>query len=232
MFALPPQLQPRVGPQVSGLACPDCCGVLEVEVQGHEARVNRDIVTIGASAGGIEAMIELLETLPASLPAAIAVVTHRPPMYESQLARILDRRSALKVAEPTDREPVQPGRVYLAPRDSHMTFGDGVLRLDRGPQQHRFRPAVDPLFTSAAEAYGSRVVGILLSGGGADGVRGLIAIKARGGLSLVQDPREARAPSMPASAIADDDVDAVLRFEQIGEALVVLTTGGALEPIA
>jgi two-component system chemotaxis response regulator CheB len=92
------------------------------------------------------------------------------------------------------------------------------------------RPAVDPLFLSAAESYGSRVVGVLLSGGGADGVRDLIAITAAGGLSIVQDPAEARNPSMPASAICDDDVDAVLRIEQIASALVALTMRGELEP--
>jgi two-component system chemotaxis response regulator CheB len=197
-----------------------------------KARTPRDIVTIGASAGGIEALIGLLEKLPATLPAAIAVVIHRPPMYQSQLARILDRRSALTVLEPADGDRVEPGNVYLAPRDHHLVFAENVIRLNRGPQQHRFRPAVDPLFMSAAEVYGPRVVGILLSGGGADGVRGLIAIKARGGLSLVQDPSEARNPTMPASAIADDDVDAVLRLEQIGDALLVLTTGGGIETAA
>jgi two-component system chemotaxis response regulator CheB len=198
----------------------------------NKARTPRDIVTIGASAGGIEALIGLLEKLPATLPAAIAVVIHRPPMYQSQLARILDRRSALTVLEPADGDRVEPGNVYLAPRDHHLVFAEDVIRLNRGPQQHRFRPAVDPLFMSAAEVYGPRVVGILLSGGGADGVRGLIAIKARGGLSLVQDPSEARNPTMPASAIADDDVDAVLRLEQIGDALLVLTTGGGIETAA
>jgi two-component system, chemotaxis family, protein-glutamate methylesterase/glutaminase len=195
----------------------------------NAARKPRDIVTIGASAGGIEALLALLEKLPATLPATIAAVIHRPPMYESQLARLLDRRSTLTVLEPTDSEPVEAGKVYLAPRDHHMVFAESVIRLHRGPQQHRFRPAVDPLFLSAAEVYGPRVVGILLSGGGADGVRGLIGIKARGGLSLVQDPREARNPTMPKSAIADDDVDAVLRLDQIGEALVLLTAGSAIE---
>ena len=179
-------------------------------------RVPRDVITIGASAGGIEALLRLFEKLPASLPAAIAVVVHRPPLFESQLAQIFDRRSALPVLEPEDRHPAEPGRVYLAPRDYHMVFEDGVIRLNRGPHQHRFRPAVDPLFLSAAEVYGRRVVGVLLSGGGADGVRGLIGIKARGGLSIVQDPSEARNPMMPTSAIAEDDVDAVLRARPDG----------------
>jgi two-component system chemotaxis response regulator CheB len=193
-------------------------------------RVLRDFVTIGGSAGGIEALMTLLEKLPASLQAAVAVVVHRPPLYESRLVTVLCRRSALPVLEPEDGQPAEPGRVYLGPRDRHMVFEDGVIRLNRGPQQHRFRPAVDPLFMSAAEVYGRRVIGVLLSGGGADGVRGLIAIKARGGISIVQDPREARTPTMPINAIADDDVDAVLRVEQMAGVLASLTIGGPLEP--
>lgn len=193
-------------------------------------RVTRDVIVIGASAGGIEALLGLFEKLPASLPAAVAVVVHRPPLFESALVRILGRRATLPVLEPEDQETVAPGRVYLGPRDHHMVFEDGVIRLNRGPQQHRFRPAVDPLFLSAAETYGRRVIGVLLSGGGADGVRGLIGIKARGGLSVVQDPREARNPTMPASAIAEDDVDAILRLDEMADALASLTTGALLEP--
>jgi two-component system chemotaxis response regulator CheB len=193
-------------------------------------RLPRDVIAIGGSAGGIEALLSLFEKLPASLPAVVAVVVHRPPLFESHLAKIFGRRAALPVLEPADRQPADRGRIYLAPRDHHMVFEDGVIRLSRGPQQHRFRPAVDPLFLSAAEVYGSRVVGVLLSGGGADGVRGLIAIKARCGLSIVQDPREARNPTMPASAIADDDVDAIMRLDQMGDALASLTTGGSHEP--
>jgi two-component system chemotaxis response regulator CheB len=190
----------------------------------------RDVIVIGASAGGIEALLGLFEKLPASLPAAIAVVVHRPPLFESQLVRILGRRATLPVLEPEDQQAVTPGRVYLAPRDHHMVFEDGVIRLNRGPQQHRFRPAVDPLVLSAAETYGRRVIGVLLSGGGADGVRGLIGIKARGGLSIVQDPREARNPTMPASAIAEDDVDAILRLDEMADALAALATGAPLAP--
>jgi two-component system chemotaxis response regulator CheB len=192
-------------------------------------RQPRDIVTIGASAGGIEALKVIFGKLPRDLPAAIAVVIHRPAYYATVLVRILDRLALLPVVEPADDTPVEHGRIYLAPRDHHMVFEGGRIRLDRGPHQHRTRPAVDPLFLSAAEAFGPRVVGVLLSGGGADGVRGLIGIKAAGGMSLVQDPEEARSPSMPASAIAEDDVDAVLRLDQIAAALTTLTAGGALE---
>jgi two-component system chemotaxis response regulator CheB len=198
-------------------------------VTGAE-HVPRDVIAIGGSAGAIEALLGLFEKLPASLPAAVLVVVHRPPLFESQLVSVLNRRSTLPVLEPRDGEPPEPGLIYLAPRDHHMRLEDGTIRLDRGPKQHRFRPAVDPLFISTAEAYGRRVIGVLLSGGGADGVRGLIAIKARGGLSIVQDPREALHPAMPAHAILEDDVDAILGLDQMADALAALTTGGSHEP--
>ncbi len=190
----------------------------------------RDVVVIGGSAGAIEALVALLGKLPPDLPAAIGVVVHRPAAYVSRLAEVLDRHSTLRVAEPEDGAPLERGRVYLAPRDHHMVLADGRIALDRGPQQHRFRPAVDPLFLSAARTHGPRVVGVLLSGGGADGVRGLVAIKAARGISLVQDPREARNPTMPVNAIAEDDVDAVLPLAEVADALAVLTTGGAFAP--
>jgi len=195
-------------------------------------RQARDIVTIGASAGGIEALIRLFDKLPADLAATIAVVIHRPAYYVSVLDQILGRHTALRVVEPSHGDPVKTGHVYLGPRDYHMLFENSHITLNRDPQQHRMRPAVDPLFLSAAVAYGPRVVGVLLSGGGSDGVRGLIAIKAAGGVSLVQDPREARNPSMPATAIAEDDVDAVLRLDQMATVLASLTAGGDIDRAA
>ncbi len=195
-----------------------------------QEHLRRDIVAIGASAGGIEALGALLSKLPAHLPASIAVVIHRPRTYEGLLARVLGRRTILDVLEPEDGDAVREGRVYLAPRDLHLTFGDtGHFRLSREPAQHRHRPAVDPLFLSAAEVFGARAVGVLLSGSGSDGVRGLRAIKSRGGLSIVQDPDEARFPGMPTSAIELDNVDAALRVEQIGDSLLRLVEGGPLE---
>jgi two-component system chemotaxis response regulator CheB len=195
-------------------------------------RQPRDIVTIGASAGGIEALLALFAKLPPDLAATLAVVVHRAPYYMSILDRILDRKSTLPVKEPADGDPVERSRIYLAPRDQHLTLDGDRFRLDRGPQQHRMRPAVDPLFLSAAKSYGARVVGMLLSGSGADGVRGLIAIKAAGGVSLVQDPAEARNPSMPATAIAEDDVDAILPIEGLSSALVSLAMGEGLGHVA
>lgn len=193
----------------------------------NAARVPRDIVVVGASAGGVEALMPLLETLPPELPAALGIVLHRSPFYETQLPAVLGRHAGIKVAEPADGEPLQPGKAYVAPRDQHLVVEEGRLRLNRGPREHRTRPAIDPLFRSAATAYGPRVVGVLLSGMGADGVSGLIAIKKAGGISLVQTPQEARFPVMPLNAIARDDVDAILSVDDIAAALLVLAAGGA-----
>ena len=187
--------------------------------------VRRDIIVVGASAGGVETLISLLSGLPADLPAAVGIVLHRSPFFETRLAQVLGRRSALSVIEPGDGDPFAPTCVYVAPRDLHMVLDAGKIVLQRGPKEHRTRPAIDPLFRSAARLYGDRVVGVLLSGRGADGVSGLINIKAAGGMSLVQDPEEAAHPTMPATAIVKDDVDAVLPVAELSAALVKLAYG-------
>jgi two-component system chemotaxis response regulator CheB len=180
---------------------------------------------MGASAGGIEALLALLDELPADVPAALAVAIHRSPHFEGKLSAVLGRGARIEVREPTGPEPLRHGVLYVAPRDHHMVLEGERVTLHRGPKQHWMRPAVDPLFTSAAEAAGPRVVGVLLSGGGSDGVRGLVRIKRAGGLSVVQDPREARQPAMPIRAIADDDVDAVLGARRLGRAIVAVAHG-------
>jgi two-component system, chemotaxis family, protein-glutamate methylesterase/glutaminase len=192
-------------------------------------RIKRDIIVIGASAGGVQPLKDLLERLPPNLPATVALVLHRSPYYETQLPLVLGRHAMLSVLEPTDRDPVLSGAVYVAPRDQHMIFEDGLVRLNRGAREHHTRPAIDPLFRSAAERYGSRVVGVLLSGMGSDGVSGLIAIKKSGGVSLVQHPGEARFQKMPCTAIAEDDVDAMLTVDELVVALVALARGEAVE---
>jgi two-component system chemotaxis response regulator CheB len=192
-------------------------------------QLSRDVIVIGASAGGVEAVRSLLAVLPAELPAGVAIVIHRSPVFESRLPYVLGRRAHLPVREPEDGEPFRHGQVYAAPRDQHMLFEDGVFRLTRGPKEHRTRPAIDPLFRTAAESFGNRVVGVVLSGLGGDGVSGLISIATRGGLSIVQDPSEAMYPTMPKSAIADDDVDAVLFLDDIGKALSALATGETID---
>ena len=192
-------------------------------------RVKRDVMVIGASAGGVEPLKRLLELLPPNLSAMVAVVLHRSPYHETRLPFVLGRHALVSVLEPADRDPVLSGAVYVAPRDQHMVFQDGMVRLNRSAREHHTRPAIDPLFRSAAENYGGRVVGVLLSGMGSDGVSGLIAIKKRGGLSLVQHPGEARFETMPCAAIAEDDVDAMLTVEELAVALPALARGEAIE---
>ena len=192
-------------------------------------RARRDVVVIGASAGGVTALRELFAKLPADLDAAIAVVLHRSPMAETPLARILAWRSAVPALEALDAMPFQRGNIYVAPRDQHLRIEGGILRLSRGPKEHHTRPAIDPLFRSAATSSGKRVVGVLLSGTGDDGVSGLIAISAAGGVSLVQDPSEAPYPQMPRSAITKDRVQGALPVAEIADVLTQLARGDAVE---
>jgi two-component system, chemotaxis family, protein-glutamate methylesterase/glutaminase len=194
----------------------------------NEARIARDLIVIGASAGGVPVITTLLQRLPHDLRAAVAIVLHRSPFHETRLPLVLGRHSDLRVTEPLDGDPLERGTVYIAPRDQHMLVDRGVIRLDRGPKQHRTRPAVDPLFRSASAIYGPRVVGVILSGMGSDGVSGLIAIKANGGISLVQSPAEAQFPVMPNHALKEDHVDGSLPVMRIADVLAVLAEGGAV----
>ena len=191
----------------------------------NAGRLVRDVFCIGTSAGGLHALSGILTRLPAELPAVVAIVMHRSATFESQLVTLLNRRAPLPVMEPADGDPIVDGRIYVAPRDVHMTVDGTRWQLVRGPKVHWTRPAVDPLFVSAAERFGPRCVGILLSGGGADGVAGLIAMKKHGGLSIAQDPTEAQDPSMPIRAIHEDDTDAILKTEDIASAMAALAAG-------
>jgi two-component system chemotaxis response regulator CheB len=138
-------------------------------------RVCRGVIAIGASAGGVQVLGDLLAVLPADLPAVVGIVLHGNRFHEGRLTAVLGRRAALKVVEPGHAEALGPGAAYLAPRDQHLTFVDGAAGLDRGPREHGTRPAIDPLFRSAAAGFGRRVVGVLLTGYGGDGVTGLVA---------------------------------------------------------
>ena len=173
--------------------------------------------------------MRLFSELPVDLAAAIGVVLHRSPVHETRLAMVLGRRAALPVYEAGDGDPLKPAAIWLAPRDQHLLVEDGRLRLSRGPREHHTRPAIDPLFVSAAQSYGSRVVGVVLSGTGDDGVRGLIAIKAHGGLSLVQDPAEALHAGMPRNALAGDQVNAILSLDDLASTLGALALGEAVD---
>ena len=195
----------------------------------NSERVRCDVVVIGASAGGVTALRELFGKLPSDLEAAIAVVLHRSPVAETPLAPVLGWRSSLPVMEAVDAMPFQRGNIYVAPRDQHLRIDGATLRLSRGPKEHHTRPAIDPLFRSAATSMGTRVVGVLLSGTGDDGVSGLISITAAGGVTLVQDPSEAAYPQMPRSAILKDRVQGALAVADIADVLMQLARGDVVE---
>jgi two-component system chemotaxis response regulator CheB len=184
----------------------------------------KDIVVVGASAGGMEALRTLAGHLPGDLAASLFVVWHMAPDGASVLPRMMGEAGPLPAAHPRDREPIVPGRIYVAPRDHHMLLEAGHIRVTRGPKENRFRPAIDPLFRSAAYAYGPRVTGIVLTGGLDDGTSGLWTIKLRGGTAIVQDPEEALLPSMPLNALRNVEVDHKARLADIGGLLAAITT--------
>lgn len=167
----------------------------------------RDIIVVGASAGGMEALRTLVAGLPPDLPAALFVVWHMPAYGLGVLPDVLARAGPLSATHARDGEPIEPGRIYVAPLDRHLVLEPGRIRLTRGPKENQFRPAIDPLFRSAAAAYGSRVIGVVLTGLLDDGTAGLWAIKDRGGLAVVQEPDDALFPSMPLSALEHVAVD-------------------------
>jgi two-component system, chemotaxis family, protein-glutamate methylesterase/glutaminase len=178
------------------------------------------VVVVGASVGGVHALGRLMETLPADFPAPILVVQH-VGNFPSILPELLARRGKLPVAHGTDGERITDGHVYVAPPDEHMVLEGRRVRLNRGPKEHHSRPAIDPLFVSAALAFGPGAIGVILTGMLDDGTAGLQAIKARGGTAIVQDPREAEAPSMPLSALRHVEVDRRARLDEMADALLV-----------
>jgi two-component system chemotaxis response regulator CheB len=179
----------------------------------------RDIVVIGASAGGVEAVAALAGALPKDLAAAVFVVVHFPAHATSVLPRIISRRGGLRAEHAVDGAPIVPGCVYVAPPDRHLLVERGHMRLVRGPRENNARPAVDPLFRSAARAYGARVIGVVLTGNLDDGTAGLMSIRSAGGLTVVQNPDDAMYPGMPTSAIANVAVEHVLPLPEIAALL-------------
>jgi two-component system chemotaxis response regulator CheB len=185
--------------------------------------VRRDLVVIGASAGGIEALQRLAADLPADLPAAVLVVIHMHAHGPNLLPAIVQNHSRLSVKSAEDDEPIRSGRIYLCVPGYHLLIEQGRIRLTRGPRENMARPSVDTLFRSAAYYGGRRVIGIVLTGNLDDGTAGLWAIKDRGGIAMVQSPEEAEFPSMPRSAIRQVKVDQILSLSQMGKRIVELT---------
>ena len=187
----------------------------------------RDIIVVGASAGGVEALIQLCKGLPADLPAAVFIILHTHASSPGLLPKILQRHTSLTVLFGKDGAPFEKGHIYIAPPNRHLLLSDGKTELSSGPQVNLLRPSVDMLFQSAASAYGERVVGVVLSGTRSDGTAGLIAIKNKDGVAIVQDPQEALFSGMPKSALQNIQVDYVLKVEDIAVKLDELVRGSA-----
>ena len=180
------------------------------------------VIVLGMSAGGLQQLTQLVQKLPATIPAALFVVQHLPTQWKSYLADIVSRAGDLPALHPADGQSIEPGTIYIAPPDTHMVVARQHIHLLRGPKENGFRPAIDTLFRTAAQSYGPRVIGSILTGLLDDGVAGLLAVKRYGGVAIVQDPQEAPFPDMPQSALRYVQVDYTLSIDAMARCLVRL----------
>ncbi|HTU85703.1 MAG TPA: chemotaxis protein CheB [Solirubrobacteraceae bacterium] len=198
---------------------------MSVDRSAESSDGRRDLVVIGASAGGVEVLTRVARDLPADLRAAVCIVLHISPGSPSMLAHILGRAGTLPCRAARDGERLREGLILVAPPDHHLVIEDGHVRLTVGPRENGHRPAIDVLFRSAAEALDSRVIGVILSGTRDDGSAGLAVIKASGGATIVQDPEEALYGGMPTSAIANVAVDAIVKSDLVASTIVSMVKG-------
>jgi len=190
-----------------------------------------DAIVIGTSAGGVEALSVLLPSLPEGLRAAVLVVLHLPRERPSLLVEIFTPKCRLPVREAEDKEPIEPGVVYFAPPDYHLLVDNGPrVALSADEPVNFSRPSIDVLFESAADIYGARLIGIILTGASHDGALGLEAVRCAGGVTIVQEPESAQAPTMAESALKRGPVDHVLSLEQIAGWLRALDPQASREP--
>lgn len=179
------------------------------------------IIVIGASTGGVEALLMLVAALPADLPVPVFIVLH-VGSHKSELPWLLERQGGLPARHPADGDPIEAGHIYVAPPDHHMVIERGRISLTKGPRENWARPAIDPLFRSAANVYGPAVIGVILTGALNDGTAGLYQVQQGGGTTIVQDPVDAINPSMPESALAHVAVDHCLPMVEIAPLLIRL----------
>ncbi len=195
----------------------------------NKERRIRDVVVVGASAGGFRSIQAMAAAFPADLPAGIAVALHRGVHDDpGRLAWILQQGSRLRVVEPSGGEPFEHGSLYVAPMDRHLVFHQGRFYVSHGPKEHFTRPAADPLFRSVADELGPRVLAVVLSGYDGDGAMGARAVTAAGGITLVQAPWEAAVPAMPQSTIEIDHVAGALPLDRLFQAVTALARGEPL----
>lgn len=191
----------------------------------------KDIIVIGSSAGGVDALQRLCAGLPADFPGSIFIAQHLSASSKSMLPQLLSRAGPLHAISPADGQEIEAGHIYVAPPDHHLLVREGHMLIRRGPYENRTRPAVNALFRSAAVAYGSRVIGVVLTGLLDDGTEGLIAIKAAGGTSVIQHPDDAEWPSMPRNAMKRDHVDHAVPLKEIAALLTRLVREAAAATI-
>jgi two-component system, chemotaxis family, protein-glutamate methylesterase/glutaminase len=191
-----------------------------------------NLVVIGGSAGGLPALLELVRDLPADLPAALCVVIHTSPYSPGRLPDIVERRTRLICEAAEDGQRIEPGHIYFAPVDRHLLIEDGRLRVTNGPRENGFRPAVDPLFRTAAKWHGPRVAGIVLSGSLGDGSFGLASIEQAGGVTIIQDPDEALVPSMPLVALRGASIDHIVKAADMASLIAKLAAEPSKKGIA
>lgn len=193
----------------------------------------QDMIAIGGSAGSGPVLKQILGSLPRDLPASIFIATHIPAHSPGYLAETLSRDCPLPVKQAIDGQPIETGHVYVAAPDRHLLLIDGTIRLGEGPRENKVRPSIDPLFRSAALSYGSRVIGVVLTGMLNDGASGLNAIKSVGGTTVVQNPLDAEVDQMPLAALEATDVDHVASAADLAHLLSGLArtdAGPSIEP--
>lgn len=189
--------------------------------------MKRDIIVIGASAGGVSALQTLVAGLPQSLQASLFIVMHIPASWPGALPQILSRAGPLPVVYAAEGMVIEQGTIYVAPSNHHLTMHEGRLHVETGAKEHFVRPAANVLFRSAARTYGARVVGVVLTGSGQDGADGLLTIKQYGGVAVIQDPQDASFPSMPLralAAVAHLHIDYVIPLSNIAPVLMRLVS--------
>ena len=181
-----------------------------------------DVIAMGSSAGGLNALTQVLRSLPKSFPCSIVVVQHLSPERKSWIASLLGRSTQVSVKQAEHGEIMLPGTVYIAPPDEHLLVGPGKIQLAHSQLVHFSRPSIDLLFESVAGTHGSRAIGVVLSGSNSDGATGIRAIKEAGGITIAQDPDTAEFRPMPHAAVETGCVDFVLTLEKIGSTLIEL----------